>query len=143
MLAFEPNEERQEGSFVVEVLLKSLPAALTSFFAIAAMMMFADLFGISHDDVATASTYLLSVVGFLILSDITHPLNSYRVAVFAICVVGLIVGAGVFYQLFDISSLSLKSLVLCVVFAIAEIGMLQEFSLLLGWLRTKVGLRRG
>lgn len=142
LLAFEPNEERQEGSFVMEVLLKSLPAALTSFFAIAAMMMFADLFGISHDDVATASTYLLSVVGFLILTDITHPLNKYRVAVFAICIVGLIVGAGVFYQLFDITSLSLKSLVLCVVFAIAEIGMLQEFSLLLGWLRTKVALKR-
>ena len=137
LLAFEPNEERQRGRFVVEVLLRSLPAALTSFTAIGTMILFADLFGISHEDVATASTYLLSVVGFLILVGITRPLNRYRTMVFAICIAGLIAGCGFFYQLFDIYSLSLKGWVLCVVFGFAEVGVLQIFNGLLDFARTR------
>jgi cation-transporting ATPase E len=143
LLAFEPNEERQHGRFVVEVLLRSLPAALTSFAAIGTMILFADLFGISHGDVATASTYLLSVVGFLILADITRPLNRYRTMVFAVCIAGLIGGCGFFYQLFDIYRLSLKGWVLCVVFAFAEVGVLRILSGLLDFVRARLSLRFG
>jgi cation-transporting ATPase E len=143
LLAFEPNEERQHGRFVVEVLLRSLPAALTSFAAIGTMILFADLFGISHGDVATASTYLLSVVGFLILTDITRPLNRYRTMVFAVCIAGLIGGCGFFYQLFDIYRLSLKGWVLCVVFAFAEVGVLRILSGLLDFVRARLSLRFG
>lgn len=143
LLAFEPNEERQHGRFVVEVLLRSLPAALTSFAAIGTMILFADLFGISHEDVATASTYLLSVVGFLILAGITRPLNRYRTMVFAVCIAGLIGGCGFFYQLFDIYRLSLKGWVLCVVFAFAEVGVLRILSGLLDFVRARLSLRFG
>ena len=124
-LALEPNEQRQKGRFIKEVLFKSLPAALTSFFAIGAMMYFADVFDISDTDVATASTYLLSVVGFLILIGLTRPANRYRATVVLLCMVGFVAGCGFFYQMFDIRSLSLRACVLCVVFAIAEVTVMR------------------
>ena len=141
LLAFEPNEKKQEGRFITEVLLHSLPAALTSFVAIASMVLFAGLFDISASDVSTASTYLLSVVGFLILIALIRPPNWYRIMVLTVCIVGLIAGCGFFYNLFDIYDLSTRALVLCVIFAFAEVGVLEIFSVMVHWLRAR--LQRG
>lgn len=137
-LAFEPNEKKQEGRFFVEVLYRSLPAALTSFVAIACMVVFADLFEISYTDVSTASAYLLSVVGFLILIALITPLNKYRLMVLFLCVAGLIVGCGFFYKLFDIHDLSTRALVLCVVFAFAEGGVIRIFEFVVWWTRRRL-----
>ncbi len=141
LLAFEPNEKKQRGRFIVEVLLHSLPAALTSFVAIAHMMMFAELFDISTTDVGTASTYLLSVVGFLILGNLIKPINRYRLSVLAICLVGFVLCCGFLWQLFDIYDMSMRAWVLCGVFAFAEVGVLQIFSTVVGWLRARFAAR--
>ena len=129
LLAFEPNEKKQEGHFISVVLKKAMPAALTSFCAISAMMIFADLFGISKTDVAVASTYLLSVVGILILINIIKPYNRYRLGVLFLCIVGFIAGAGFFYRLFDIRALSVQACVLCVLFGLAEVTVMQQMIL--------------
>ncbi len=142
LLAFEPNEKKQRGRFIVEVLLHSLPAALTSFVAIAHMMMFAELFDISTTDVGTASTYLLSVVGFLILGNLIKPINRYRLSVLAICLVGFVLCCGFLWQLFDIYDMSMRAWVLCGVFAFAEVGVLQIFSTVVGWLRSRFAARK-
>ena len=133
LLTFEPNEKKQEGSFIATVLVRAIPAALTTFIAIADMMLFAGLFDISVQDVGTASTYLLSTVGFLILVNLIQPPNRYRVLVFVLCVVGLFVCCGVLWQLFDIYELSARAVVLCVVFGLAEVGVLQILSVVINW----------
>ncbi len=140
LLAFEPNEQKQEGRFILEVLIRSLPAALTSFVAIAAMMLFANLFDISQVDVATASTYLLAVVGFLILLGLIQPPNKYRLMVFGVCVAGFIAGCGFFWQLFDIYDMSMRAWVLCAVFSFAEVGVLQILSNASDWARSRFGI---
>ena len=138
LLAFEPNFKKQEGRFLSTVLVNSLPAALTSFVAIADMMLFAELFDISSTDVSTASAYLLSVVGFLILINLIQPPNPYRIAVFALCVVGLVFCCGVLWNLFDIYSLSPRAIVLCVVFGLAQIGVLQILRVAIEWSYAKI-----
>ncbi|MBP3884569.1 MAG: HAD-IC family P-type ATPase [Olsenella sp.] len=141
LLAFEPNERKQEGHFISEALAKSLPAALTSFVAIAAMMLFAGLFEISPADVATASTYLLSTVGFLILVNLIYPANAYRLLVLALCTIGFVAGCGLFWQLFDIYNMSMRGWVLCGVFAFAEVGVIQVFEIVVQWTLSRFGRR--
>ena len=130
-LAFEPNDKKQEGRFINTTLVKSLPAALTSFFAIALLVLFSILFEIPEGDISTTSTYLLSVVGFLILWDIIRPVNKYRVLIFALCVLGFIVGCTSFYHVFSIESISLKATALCVLFAIAEVTVMKNLTLVI------------
>lgn len=125
LLALEPNEKKQEGSFIRHTLYNALPAAITSFFAIAVMVFFGQLFDISDKDISTASTYLLSVIGFMIIWQIIKPLNKWRVFVFAICIVGFLFGASVFDKLFDITHISMQAAALCAVFAIAEITIMR------------------
>ena len=133
LLTFEPNEAKQEGRFIDVVLRRALPAALTSFIAIAALMLFANLFGLSETDVSTASTYLLSTVGFLILINLIQPPTRYRLIVFVACVLGLIACSGILSQLFDISELSRIAVALCVIFAFAEAGIMQMLTTANDW----------
>ena len=133
LLTFEPNEKKQEGHFISSVLIRSVPAALTTFVAIASMMLFAQLFDISSADVGTASTFLLSAMGFVILANLIKPPNWYRLGVFVLCIVGFFVCCGVLWQLFDIYALSQRALVLCVVFVFAEIGLLWILDTAIRW----------
>jgi cation-transporting ATPase E len=118
-LAMEPNNKRIEGHFLIKVLLKAMPAALTDFFAIAALVVFGNAFGVDPVDISVASTFLLAIVGFIILTNICDPLNRYRLRVILGCIVGMIVAAIVFNDLFSISHVSVECVMLFVLFAIA------------------------
>ena len=143
LLTFEPNEKKQEDSFIATVLVRALPAALTSFVGIAGIVLFAQMFGVSSEEVGTTSVYLLSTVGFLILINLIQPPNRYRVGVFVLCIVGMVACCGVLWQLFDIYTLRPVALVLCVVFALAEVGVLQILTVVNNWAYRQIVATRG
>ncbi len=118
-LAMEPNNRRIKGHFLVKVLLKAMPAALTDFLAIAALVVFSNTFGVDAEDVSVAATFLLAIVGFIILANISAPVNAYRIRVIVGCIIIMGIGAFVFHDLFSISYVSTKCVMLFVLFAIA------------------------
>lgn len=137
LLTFETNEKRQKGKFIRETLIRSMPAALTSFFFIAGMVLFGKLFEIPAEEVSTASVYLLSVVGYLILGQITQPMNRYRVMVFVVSIGGFIFTNLFLREMFDMRHISLKAVALCLVFVIAQVTVMQWLTKLFRWIDTK------
>ncbi len=130
-LALEANEGKQRGRFLTQTLLRALPAAITSFLSIAAMVLFARMFNLPETDIGTASTYLLAVVGFIILFQLATPLNKYRTAIIGLCLAGFIICLTCFYSLFSIEALSIESASLCIVFALAEVTVIRGLTLLM------------
>lgn len=118
-LAMEPNHRRSSGHFMSRVLIRALPAAITDFLSISALVVFAQTFHVSAADVSIAATFLLGIVGFIILFNISSPQNAYRIAVLTGCIAGLVVTAFFFNGLFEISFVSKKCAMLFVLFAIA------------------------
>lgn len=118
-LALEPNTKRQEDHFLRNVLITALPAALTDFFAIAALVIFGMVFKIGAEDVSVAATFLLAIVGFMILIRISAPMNWFHVLVVLGCIAGLIVTAFFMSDLFAVHYISTKAVMLFVLFAIA------------------------
>ena len=142
LLALEPNEKKQHGSFIRTTLFGAMPPALTSFFSIATMVLFAQLFHISQADVSTASTYLMALVGFLILLRTAQPLNRWRIAVIVGCVLGFLVASDYFSGLFEMKSLSLKAWALCLVFALAQVTVMRWLTQLFSWIETHTGTKQ-
>lgn len=132
LLSLEPNIRKQEGHFLKRTLLTALPASLTSFFSIAAMVVFGNVFQISEPDVGVASTYLLAIVGFLILRNVSKPMNLYRTVVIVGCIAGFVVCACVptLRTLFMIDEFGAKGIMLCVVFAFAEASVMRYITFL-------------
>lgn len=120
LLAFEPNNKKQHVHFFRSTMFQAFPASLTSFIAIAGLVGFAEVFGIGSQDVATASTYLLSIAGFLVLYRIIRPLNVYRAIVLAVSIAGFILGGYFFSGLFNLQKLSFPGLLLAGLFAVAQ-----------------------
>ncbi len=142
LLALEPNEKKQRGSFIRTTLFGAMPPALTSFFSIATMVLFAQLFNISQADVSTASTYLMALVGFLILLRTAQPLNRWRIAVIVGCVLGFLVASDYFSGLFEMKSLSLKAWALCLVFALAQVTVMRWLTQLFSWIEVHTETKR-
>ena len=131
LLALEPNERKQQGRFIRNTLIRSIPAALTSFLAIALFVRLAPDWGIPEGEIGTACTYLLSLVGFLILLHISRPLNKYRVAVIALSFLGFVVCAMQFNELFEMLRVTGHTALICLAFAGAEVLIMMGLTAML------------
>ena len=130
LLALEPNERRQHGRFLRITLIRSLPAALTSFAVIASLVVFGKTFSISESDIGVASTFLLSAVGFMILIRLCRPANFYRWAILAACIAGFLLCAVFASSLFSIGRISTHCLMLAAVFAVAQESLMRNLTAL-------------
>ena len=118
-LALEPNKNIIKGHFLTNVFLKALPAALTDVLAIGALVIFGQTFGVDSKDISTAATMLLAIVGFMILFKISAPMNKLRVGILMGCIAGLLFCSVYLHRLFAITGMSVKCIMLFVVFSIA------------------------
>ena len=134
-LALQPNRDIIQGHFLTNVSLKALPAGLTDVLAVGSLVVFGQTFGVASRDISTAATMLLAIVGFMILYRICQPMNALRMIVWIGCVIGLL-GCSIFLpQLFAITGMSKKCIMLFVVFSIATEPVLRYLTKLIEWLR--------
>ena len=129
LLALEPNRNRIEGNFMANVMLKALPAGLTDVLSVGALVICGQVFNLPSEDIATAGTMLLAVVGFMIIIKISHPFNKMKYGVLIINIVGLLFCGLFLGKLFAIDSISNICFLLMVVFAFAAESMFRYLTL--------------
>ena len=117
-LALQPIAEAIHGRFLSNVLIKALPAGLTDFLVVGALVIFGRVFGVNETDISNACTMLLAIVGFMILHHISKPLNLLRWIVWVGSGVGLLVCSIYLGDIFGITHMSMECVMLFVVFAI-------------------------
>ena len=138
LLTFEENQKKQQnGNFLIRVFTNSLPAAITSFLAIVAMVRFSVLFNVGGQEVTTACSYLFFTGGFLILYKIIRPLNKYRLSVMILCILGIIITINIMPDFFAIKEISERAAALVTLFAITEFSVIRWLTLMLNKLEKK------
>lgn len=110
LLALETNHQRIHGKFLPNVMRRALPGGITDMFTVGVIVVCGALFGLSRQDISTASTMILAAVGFMVLYQICHPLNKFRSIIFYGCIMGLLVCALLFGSLFGIDHVSAVAL---------------------------------
>lgn len=134
-LALEPNKSVIKGHFLTNVFLKALPAALTDVLAVGALVVFGRTFGVNSTDISTAATMLLAIVGFMILFKISQPMNVLRWVIWFGTIAGLLFCSIFLHQLFAITGMSTKCIMLFVVFSIATEPVLRYLTLFVSKIR--------
>lgn len=129
LLALEPNRNRIEGRFLRKVLLKALPAGLTDVLIVGSLVVCGEVFSLPASDVATASTMLLCVVGFMILIKISHPMNKFKYGILIFNIAGLLFCGICLNRLFAMSQMSRISILLMIVFAFAAESLLRYLTI--------------
>ena len=118
VMSLEQNTERIRGHFLSNVLFKALPGGLTDFIVVSGLYLFCMEFSVSADDVSTSSTIVLAIVGLMILYQIASPMTKYHWFLWFGMAAGLLYCMIFVSNVFAISSISKKSVMLLVIFAI-------------------------
>lgn len=135
LLALEQNTKRIEGHFMTNVLFKALPAGLTDFFIVSALIIFGFEFGVDSEDISTASVLLMAVVGFMILYRISVPMNRWRWIIFCSMIAGMIFCRYFMSDLFAMSDISIQCTMLLSVFTIASEPIFRYLTLICQWIQ--------
>ena len=141
-LALQPNTEVIHGRFLSNVLIKALPAGLTDFLVVGALVIFGRVFAVNETDISTACTMLLAIVGFMILYHISKPLNLLRWIVWIGSGVGLLVCSIYLGDIFGITHMSMECVMLFVVFAIVTEPVLRYSTMFIERIGAVVASRR-
>ena len=138
LLALESNKSRIKGHFLGNVLLKALPAGLTDFFAVSALVICGHVFNIPSTDIATASTLLIAVVGFMIMIKISHPFNKFKYGILALNIFGLIFCGLFLDSLFAMSDMSNICILLTIVFGFAAESMFRYITIFVEFIQNRM-----
>ncbi len=125
-----PDTNMIKGHFMSNILLKALPGGLTDALIVGSLVAFGYIFNISSIDISTASTFLLSIVGFMIVYQISKPMDVYKWLIWLGCILGLLLGATVFSNMFAITGMSMRCIMLFVVFSILTDPLFRYLTLL-------------
>lgn len=89
-LALQPNKAIVKGKFLPNVLLRAFPAALTDLLLVGVTIVLGSAFHLESEQTSTIATYVMAIVGFVMLFRICQPWNAFRRVVWGAMVIGLI-----------------------------------------------------
>jgi cation-transporting ATPase E len=125
VLALQPNKNIVRGRFMVNILKSALPAGLTNFIVLTAIMFLASVNDIPRDQSATMSLYVIAFVGILMLYRLCLPLNSMRIALLVSVFVGFSLGVIIFGDtFFHLATLTGSNILLTILFCVASAPIL-------------------
>lgn len=114
ILALEPNKDRIRGEFIVNIIRKSLPGALTmvaNVLLLAAISLFLDL---PNEQISTLAVIMTGFTGLLTLLKVCMPFNVLRAALYTLMVSGFIMAILFFQPFFSLVNLTVPMVVILV-----------------------------
>lgn len=100
VLALESNHERVRGSFLANVLARSLPASLAIVVALLVELLLGRLTGQPFEVISTISTVLVALVGTALIWRISQPLTPLRAVLLVGVVLAVAAGCTLFAPFF-------------------------------------------
>lgn len=125
LLSQQPNKSLIKGVFIKNIIAKAVPGGITDTLMVVIMVIFGKIFGASSEDIATASTILLGIVGIIIIYGISKPMTLYKWMILLICTIGLTICMAFLKKLFALADMSIQGVLLCINFSIMTEAMLR------------------
>lgn len=109
-----PNTELIKGNFIGNIMAKAVPGGVANTILVIMMVLAGILFDINMDEISTASTILLGIVGFLVLYSISKPMDVFKTCIWVTCAIGMTLSILLFKDLFSLNeALSFQTLYIC------------------------------
>lgn len=124
ILALEPNKDRIRGRFLVNIIRKSLPGALTMITNILLLVAVSLFLHLPNEQISTLAVILTGFTGLLTLLKVCVPFNLLRSALYTLMVVGFIMAMLFFQPLFSLVDLTIPMVVVLVPLLLFAICMM-------------------
>ena len=137
VLALEPNHERVKGNFMLKVVSKSFPAALTVVFNVIMIVLYKNYFDISENITSTLIVLMTGTTGFIFLYRICKPFNVLRGTLLVSLITIFIYMVFRQYTFFDLKQVNNGTVLLYIVFAICSVYIFDKLNVLVNLLLKK------
>lgn len=124
ILALEPNKDRIQGSFILNIIQKSLPGALTMSLNIVLLIAISTFLNFTPEQISTLAVIVTGFTGLLILFKVCIPFRLKNIILFT-CMVTIFVVALIFFQpFFAIVPLNLPMMLVLVPMLILSVAFM-------------------
>ena len=124
ILALEPNKDRIRGSFLVNIIRKSLPGAFTMVANVLLLVAISLFLHLPNEQISTLAVILTGFTGLLTLLKVCMPFNLLRTALYTLMVVGFVMAMLFFQSLFSLVDLTIPMIVVLVPLLLFAICMM-------------------
>lgn len=114
VLALEPNKERVTGNFLLNILSRAIPGAVTIVLNIILLCIVSSIWQITDAQVSTIATIITSFTGVMLIIRICIPFNPIRTALLIVIISGLTLGMTVFSKLFNVVPFTVTTLLVTI-----------------------------
>lgn len=105
-LALEPNRSRVTGSFIEDVLKKSLPGALTIVTNVLLIVFASHYMNLEPEELSTLAAIVTGIVGLVVLFKVCQPMNNKRWVLFFLMTFSFLMAVLFFGPIFSLLSIS-------------------------------------
>lgn len=127
VLALEPNNNRVIGSFLKNILLKSLPTGITIFVDIIILSILS-----KYINVSTLSVIITGFVMFRLLFKISYPFTKIRIYLFTLMLICFIIGIVLFKDLFSLMPLNKNMILILIILMLFSIVFYELITKIIG-----------
>ncbi len=138
VLALEPNHEIVKGNFMLKVISKSIPPALTVVFNVVMIVLFKRQFNLDPDLTSTLIVIMTGTTGFIFLFKLCKPFNLVRSILLTFLI--LLFNYIIFfcYDFFDLSQINFNTIILYIVFGFCSIYVFDKLNKMVNYLFAKI-----
>ena len=137
IMALETNKERIKCKYIVNVIRKSIPGAMTMVFNIVALAIVCSFIHFNSTEISTLAVMITGFAGLLVLLKVSLPFNWIRCALFFTMLGAFIFAIFILKDLFSLASITLPMFYCFLVLAGFAIIVFVLFSLLIDKLLSK------
>ena len=123
ILALEPNKNRVQGNFFINVLKKSLPGGLTIVINVISVMVVSKIFNINPNEISTMAVILVAITGFILLYKICYKFNLLRRILFISLIIAFFSSIIGLKQVFELVTLEPIYIIYILLVFILDIGL--------------------
>ena len=128
ILALEPNKNRINGNFFLNVLKKSIPGGLTIVVNVISVMILSKIFSLNEETISTLAVILVAITGFILLYRICYKFNLLRRIVYLVLIIAFLSCIIGLPKLFELVLLKPIFIVFIVLLAILDVGLFNFIS---------------
>ena len=138
ILALEPNHDIVRGKFMLKVVSKSLPAALTVVFNVVMIVLFREQFSIDGELTSTLIVIMTGTTGFIFLFRLCRPFNWLRRCLVVVLMALFLYVLMFQSDFFDLSTITFNTVLLYIVFYICSIYIFDKLNSLVMFILKKI-----
>ncbi|WP_444659832.1 HAD-IC family P-type ATPase [Caproiciproducens sp. R2] len=124
ILALEPNRERIRGRFIVNVIKKALPGALTMALNIVLLVLLSGFLNFTQEQISTLAVIITGYTGLMTLFKVCMPFNLKHAALFSVMASAFIIALVFFQPFFAVVDLTLPMVLVLVPMVLAATSLM-------------------